>query len=125
MDTLVGIVPSNVLSPFLNADMIQIIFLAVLLGIGVGLLEQEGDRNRFRQGLERMNRLCLKVSSLVLRLIPLGTFCAVALLILEIDGKMLLSLIKLIGTVLVGAVGMMVLYAGAFLGGHPKSPCKL
>lgn len=125
VDTLVGIVPSNVLSPFLNADMIQIIFLAILLGIGVGLLEQEGDRSRFRQGLERMNRLCLKISSLVLRLIPLGTFCTVALLILEIDGTMLLSLFKLIGTVLAGALGMMVLYAGLFWVTTRKSPLKL
>lgn len=125
MDTLVGIVPSNILSPFLNADMIQIIFLALLLGIGVGLLEAETDRGMLRQGLELMNRLFLKISSLVLRLIPVGTFCAVALLILEIDGGMLLSLLKLIGAVLAGAGGMMVLYGLLFGSMTRKNPLKL
>lgn len=125
MDTLVGIVPSNILSPFLNADMIQIIFLALLLGIGVGLLEAETDRGMLRQGLELMNRLFLKISSLVLRLIPVGTFCAVALLILEIDGGMLLSLLKLIGAVLAGAGGMMVLYGLLFGAMTRKNPLKL
>lgn len=125
VDTLVGIVPGNILAPFLNADMIQIIFLAILLGIGVGLLEQEADRCKLRQGLERMNRLFLKISSLVLRLIPLGTFCAVALLILEIDGGMLLGLLKLIGTVLAGAVGMMLLYGLLFGAMTRKNPLRL
>lgn len=125
VDTVVGIVPSNILAPFVNADMIQIIFLAVLLGVGVGLLEQESDRVRLREGLNLMNRLFLKISTLVLRLIPLGTFCAVALLILEIDGAMIAGLLKLIGSVLAGAAVMMGFYALLFFLMTRKNPFRM
>lgn len=125
VDTVVGIVPSNLLAPFVNADMIQIIFLAVLIGIGVGLLEQERDRARLREGLDILKRLFLKISALVLRLIPLGTFCAVALLILEIDSGMILGLLKLIGCVLAGAAVMMGLYALLFFLLTRKNPLRM
>lgn len=125
VDTIVGIVPSNILAPLVNADMIQIIFVAVLLGVGAGLLDQESDRTKIREALGLLNRLFLKISSLVLRLIPLGTFCAVALLILEIDSAMILSLLKLIGSVFVGALGMMGLYGLLFFLATRKNPFRL
>lgn len=125
VDTIVDIVPSNLLAPLVNADMIQIIFVAVLLGIGTGLLERDSDRSRIRDALELMNRLFLKISSLVLRLIPLGTFCAVTLLILEIDGAMILSLLKLIGSVLSGCLVMMGLYALMFFLLTRNNPFRL
>ena len=125
VDTIVNIVPSNILSPLVGADMIQIIFLAILLGVGVGLLEQETDRVRLRGALDLLNRLFLKISSLVLRLIPLGTFCAVALLILEIDETMIFSLLKLIGSVLTGSLVMMLFYALLFFLTTRKSPLRM
>ncbi len=125
VDTIVDIVPSNILEPLVNADMIQIIFVAILLGVGAGLLEQEADRTRLRDALGLMNRLFMKISSLVLRLIPLGTFCAVALLVLEIDSTMILSLLKLIGSVLAGSLVMMCIYSLLFLLLTRENPLRL
>lgn len=125
VDTIVELVPSNILSPLVNADMIQILFIAVLIGVGAGLLERESDRAQIRNALGLLNRLFLKISSLVLRLIPLGTFCAVTLLLLEIDGAMLLGLLKLIGCVMAGCLVMLVLYALMFLLATRKNPLRL
>lgn len=124
MDTLVNIVPANILAPFVEADMIQLIFLAVLVGAAAGLLGGE-DHVRIQEILNLLNRLFLKIASLVLKLIPLGTFCAVVLLLLEIDGDTLLGLLKLMGTVFLGAVIMMVLYALLFLAATGKNPLRL
>lgn len=124
VDTLVNIVPENLLAPFVEADMIQLIFLAVLIGAAAGLLGQE-DHERIQDLLALFNRLFLKIASLVLKLIPLGTFCAVVLLILEIDGDTLLGLLKLMATVFLGALTMMGLYALLFLAGTGKNPLRL
>lgn len=124
VDTLVNIVPANLLAPFVEADMIQLIFLAVLIGAAAGLLGQE-DHKRIQDLLALFNRLFLKIASLVLKLIPLGTFCAVVLLILEIDGDTLLGLLKLMATVFLGALTMMGLYALLFLVGTGKNPLRL
>lgn len=123
-DTLVNIVPANILAPFVEADMIQLIFLAVLVGAAAGLLGGE-DHIRIQTILNLLNRLFLKIASLVLKLIPLGTFCAVVLLLLEIDVDTLLGLLKLIGTVLLGAVIMMGLYGLLFLAATGKNPMRL
>lgn len=124
MDTLVNIVPANIMAPFVEADMIQLIFLAVLVGAAAGLLGGE-DHVRIQEILNLLNRLFLKIASLVLKLIPQGTFCAVVLLLLEIDGDTLLGLLKLMGTVFLGAVIMMVLYALLFLAATGKNPLRL
>ena len=61
----------------------------------------------------------------MLKLIPLGTFCAVTLLILEIDSTMILSLLKLIGSVLAGSLVMMGLYGLLFFLATRKSPLRM
>ena len=45
-DTIVGIVPSDIINPFLNLNMLQIIFMAVLCGIATGLLGKYSDMLR-------------------------------------------------------------------------------
>ena len=125
VDTIVSIVPSNLLSPFLEGEMIQLIFLAVLIGAASGLLEQRSGISHFRKGLTLLNQLFLTISSLVLKLIPVGMFCAVALLVLTIDLGMIMSLLKLIGCVFLGAGIMMCLYGLLFFLATRKSPLRL
>ena len=44
LDTVVNIVPSNIVKPFLEADMLQIIFIAIICGAAVGY-----DRRLFKR----------------------------------------------------------------------------
>lgn len=125
VNTIVSIVPSNLLSPFLEGEMIQIIFLAILIGAASGILEQRSGIPQFRKGLGLLNQLFLTISGLVLRLIPVGTFAAVGLLVLTIDLSMILSLLKLVGCVFLGAGIMMCLYGLLFLLVTRKSPVRL
>lgn len=125
LDTIVSIVPSNLITPFQESNMTQIIFLAVLIGSASGILEQKSDIPQFHRALKLLHKLFLTIASVILKLIPVGTFCAVALLILDIDGAMLLSLIKLIGCVFCGAGLMMCFYGILFFGATRQSPLRL
>ena len=43
LQTVIGIVPSNFLQPFVNGDTLQIMFLAVICGIAVGLIGEYSE----------------------------------------------------------------------------------
>ena len=43
MDTLVGIFPSNIISPMLEANMLQVIVIALLFGFGIILAGEKGE----------------------------------------------------------------------------------
>lgn len=125
MDTLVNIVPTNLVSPFQESNMTQVIFLAILIGGAAGVLEQKSGINQVRRALELLHKLFLTIASMVLRFIPLGTFCAVALLILEIQPELLGGLIRLIGCVFLGAGVMMLFYGTMFALRTRQSPFQL
>lgn len=113
-DTIINLIPSDPISPFSQGNMTQIIFLALLLGYAAGLMEQKSGISYIRRGISVLDQLFRTVSGFILRLIPLGTFCAVALLALDIDLQTLFGLAALIGTVLLGTCIMLCLYGLLF-----------
>ena len=48
-DTIVGIIPANFVKPFLDSNMMQLIFLAVLIGIA---LEKIGEHSRLLKDIQ-------------------------------------------------------------------------
>lgn len=125
LDTLISIVPTNLITPFQEANMTQIIFLAILIGAASGILEQKNRICAFHRGLTLLHKLFLTIASLVLRFIPVGTFCAVTLLILDIDTMMVMSLVMLVGTVLCGAGIMLCFYGLLFFLATRQNPLRL
>ncbi len=124
-DTIVDIVPDNLLAPFVQANMIQIIFLALLLGVAAGILEQRRGDSRARRVLESLRDWVLLAAEMVLKLLPLGVFCAVALLVLELEGESIAGLLRLIGCMALGVALMFVFYSLLFLLGTRKNPARL
>lgn len=76
LHTIINIVPSNFLSPFLESDTLQIIFLAVLCGAAIGLVGEHTAT--LQEFFEACNSLFLTITSILSRLIPLVVFCSVA-----------------------------------------------
>ncbi len=108
-DMIVGIVPSNFLSPFIESNMLQLIFLAVLCGIAVGLI---GDYSvRLRELFEALGELFLKITSLVMRFTPLAVFCSILSMVLKTGPSSLLSVAGMMGAFLFGLVIMMIVYS--------------
>ncbi|MDO4649593.1 MAG: dicarboxylate/amino acid:cation symporter [Eubacteriales bacterium] len=90
MDTLVNIFPSNILSPMVNANMLQIIVMALLIGFSIILI---GDRNqRIIDGVNTLNDVFMKCMEMILKLSPFGVFCLLCPVIAENGPKIIGSL---------------------------------
>ena len=73
MDTLVGIFPSNFLSPIVNANMLQIIVMALLLGFSVVLVGEKAEG--VITATNNLTDVFMKCMELILKLSPIGVFC--------------------------------------------------
>jgi len=108
IDTLVGIVPGNFIKPFLEADMLQLIFLAVLCGIAVGMI---GKYSRLLSDLfTAFNDLFLKITVLLVRFMPLAAFCSILSMMLQTGAQTLLSILSIFAVFLLGLAVMMAAY---------------
>lgn len=81
MDTLVNIFPSNFVSPMVNANMLQIIVMAILLGFAIILV---GEKNiRVVSDFNDLNEIFMKCMEMILNLSPIGVFCLLCPVIAE------------------------------------------
>ena len=107
-DTIVGIVPTNFLSPFLESNMRQLIFLAVVCGIATGLI---GKYSAMLTGFfQACNDLFLKITTMFIRVMPIAVFCSISSMILMMGSKSVLTLLSMFGTFLFGLSCMMAVY---------------
>lgn len=124
-DMIMGIVPSNFLKPFLEAEMLQLIFLAVLCGIAVGMI---GKYSRILNDLfTACNELFLKITSLIIKLMPVAVFCSFLSMIIEMGTDAVLSVFKIVGVFIAAIACMIVVYCGlivVFAKQNPIPFCK-
>ncbi|MCD8085213.1 MAG: dicarboxylate/amino acid:cation symporter [Clostridiales bacterium] len=109
LDTIINIVPSNFVQPFLDADMLQIIFMAVLCGIAVGLI---GDYSKtLKHFFEACNELFLKITTMIVKVIPLAVLCSMTSLVMTTGNDTLLAIAGFFGTFVVALAAMVCIYA--------------
>lgn len=101
--------PGNILAPFIEGNMLQIIFIALLLGLGLGLLGERGSR--LKGLVDDCYALFLRITSLIIALVPLPTFCAMARLAASTGADTLLPLLKLLGGIVAGMLALLLAYA--------------
>ncbi len=73
MDVLVNIFPSNFLMPISEANMLQVIVMAILIGFSVILLGEKGEMAI--DGINLLNEIFMKCMEMILKLSPIGVFC--------------------------------------------------
>jgi Na+/H+-dicarboxylate symporter len=123
LDTVVNIVPSNFVKPFLEADMLQIIFMAVLCGAAAGMI---GDFSKpLRDFFEACNQLFLKITTLIVKVIPLAVLCSMTALVMTTGNEMLLAILCFVGTFLLALVCMLAVYALLVLAFARLNPLRL
>lgn len=122
LDSIVNIVPTSFVGAFTGTEMLQIIFLEILAGAAATMLDNGDDRQKVTEFLGLCNRFFLKVASIVMKTIPLATFCAMTLLVLTIDTSMVVALLKLVLGMFLGGVGMFLVYALLFVVFVRKNP---
>lgn len=73
MDMVVGIFPSNFIAPLSEATMLQVIFMAILIGFAVILVGDEAAPAI--KGINAFNLIFMKCMEMILKLSPVGVFC--------------------------------------------------
>ena len=108
LSTIINIVPNNLVRPFLESDTLQLIFLAVICGIAVGMI---GKYSKMLSNLfDACNHLFLMITTIFARFIPVAVFCSTAMLMIQVGGKALIQQLSVFGTFLLSITSMMVIY---------------
>jgi len=107
-DTIVNIVPNNFVKPFVEADMLQLIFLAVFCGIAVGMIGKYSKM--LSDFFEACNELFLKITVLLVKFIPIATFCSILSMVLETGAQTLMSILSMCLALLLGLAAIMLIY---------------
>ena len=97
MDTLVNIFPSNFLKPIAEANMLQVIVMALIIGFAIILMGEKADPAI--DGINLLNEIFMKCMDMILRLSPVGVFC------------LLTPVIAANGAMIIGSLAMVLLTA--------------
>ncbi len=110
MNVLIDIFPSNFLAPLVNANMLQIIVIALLVGFGIILVGEKAEGVRVL--IEQINEVFMKVMELILKLSPIGVFCLLTPVVAENGAKIIGSLAMVLLTAYISyAIHAIVLYS--------------
>ncbi len=76
MATIVNIFPDNMFKSMVEANMLQVIVVAVLFGFAT-ILTSEKKSKVFADFVESTNEVCMKLMHMVIQLSPIGVFCLI------------------------------------------------
>ncbi|MEW2399314.1 C4-dicarboxylate transporter DctA [Streptomyces sp. NPDC046862] len=107
---LTGIVPNSVFGAFVEGDILQVIFLAVIFGVALKSVGKAGEP--IIAGVNRLTEVVFKVLSFVMKVAPLGAFGAMSYAI----GKFGLSTLTSLGSLILLFYVTSVLFVVVVLG---------
>ena len=123
VDMVVGIFPSNIIAPFANADMLQLIFVGLLLGISLTALGERGKplANLF----DICNDLFMTVMGYVVKFLPIATLATVTGIVLQMGLQVMVSLAGLLLCFILGLLFICIIYTIVFVVLTKKSPLPM
>lgn len=102
INVLLNIIPTNPLESLSSGNILQIIFFAIFLGIGITMVGEKAQPVfRFFDGLAEV---MYKITWVIMKLIPIGIFGLLAPIIGEYGISVLLPLIELISVVALACI---------------------
>ena len=108
IDTVVNIVPKDIINPFLSLNMLQIIFIAVMTGIAAGALSAK--LHLFKVFLNECNLVFSRITAMIISVMPLAVFCNMAKLMQTMELGQLASVLTWIPVIYVGQWIMLLIY---------------
>jgi proton glutamate symport protein len=109
-ETLISIVPTNIVDSLAKSDMLAVIFFSVMFGLALASVgEKAGPVLALFKGFAEV---MFRVTHIVMRFAPVGVFAMIALTVSKFGIHTLLPLLKLAATV----YGAMILFVGVVLG---------
>lgn len=105
---IIDIVPSNFLLPFINNTMPQLIFIAILCGVSIGLTGKYPEI--LKSFFEAFNELFKVIMSLIMKIMPITVFCSTASMMINLGIDVLLSIFGMFITFVFGILCMLIIY---------------
>ena len=102
MDTIVNIFPSNFIQPMVEANMLQVIVMALILGFAIILVEEKNIR--VVTAFNDFNDIFMKCMEMVLSLSPIGVFCLLCPVIAANGPKIIGSLATVLLAAYIGYI---------------------
>ena len=95
LEFMAHIVPDNFIGAFTKGELLQVVVLAVMVGIGI-LAIPEHRRTAVNAGLDQISEVLFSFINLVMKLAPIGTFGAVAYSVGSSGAAVLIALTQLV-----------------------------
>ena len=94
IDTLVNIFPSNAFVPLVEANMLQVIVLALFLGFGIILSGEKGEMAT--KVVDSFAEVAFKIMDMIIQLSAIGVFALICPVVAQNGAAVLLPLLKVI-----------------------------
>ena len=107
IETIVNIFPSNAVAPMVNANMLQVIVIALFFGFGTIAVGEKGKA--FAQFVESANAVSMFIMDAIIKLSPIGVFCLITPVVAENGPKILGDLAMVLGVAYIAYILHMVL----------------
>src|ERR1044071_1743092 len=111
IDLLVQIVPSNPIKSAADGDMLGVMFFSLMVGIGLALTPT-GAAERFREAVEGLYDVTMRLSDMVISLAPIGVAALLFALTAQLGYEILRQLALYVGVVVLAlAIHQFVVYS--------------
>ena len=75
---LLSLVPKNIISPFLESNMMQLVFISIMFALAILSLSEHDTRLRLYESAQAVTDVVLKFTSWIIALTPIGIFGLIA-----------------------------------------------
>ncbi len=107
-DIIKGFIPDNFIKPFFEGNMIQLMVLAILIGIAAGASNSKIIASAF----DEINKIFMKIIEIFLRFMPLLVFCSITSMFISTGTK---TLLLVLGILLVFVVSNALIFVTYYL----------
>ena len=118
LDTLLGIIPTNIFSSMSSANLLQCIFFALLFGFALTLIPEDKGRGTVQKFFAGVAEVMKKITNIVLWFSPIGVFGLMAWVVGTYGLAILGPYAKAIAAVYIGCIlHTLITQAGVMIGG--------
>ena len=108
-DKIIAIIPENPFESMVNGSMFQVVIFSLIIGVALGSLKQE-HAGPLHNLLQATQKVCMRVISGVMYIAPFAVFGLIAKSLAQSGKAVIVGLGGYVGTVLLGLLGLTVLY---------------
>ncbi|WP_285398740.1 dicarboxylate/amino acid:cation symporter [Lysinibacillus sp. fls2-241-R2A-57] len=111
IDTLLGIIPTNPIQAMAEGSMLQIIFFAVFIGLGLTLL---GEKTKLvKEFVEQIEKLMMLLVNIIMKFAPFGAFGLIASAV----GSQGIPALKAMGLYMIIVIAALIIHSIVIYGG--------